>query len=215
MSSCFSICSLCLRIISLSLGIFHGHVVGYHDAPDISHCNTRLGRMISVTACQTALSQMPRNRATGLNSVFASQSSNRGFTQLPLTYIGSAGRRSCVITIDLDGHSQNDVTVTVPWDVVRQVIQALIDRCASRMIGGMITYGLGNTLNALINPVAYDGAAIDLTAVVQQPDGSDTFAFLAPRAIAEGYSMSLSNNLCVGFSLLKLTMAVPSLTGPP
>ncbi|KAL8935009.1 MAG: hypothetical protein Q9216_005629 [Gyalolechia sp. 2 TL-2023] len=132
---------------------------------------------------------MPRSRTTGLNTVFALRSSNRGFTQLPLTYTEPAGRYSCAITIDLDGHSQNDVTVSIPWDVVRQVTQDLIDECASRHTGGIITYGLGNTFNALVNPTAYDGAAIDLTAIVQQPDGSNTFATLAPEAIANGYNV--------------------------
>ncbi|KAI4185015.1 MAG: hypothetical protein L6R41_004387 [Letrouitia leprolyta] len=132
---------------------------------------------------------MPRNRATGLNTVFSLHSSNPGVTQLPRRYTEPAGRLSCTITVDLDGHSQNDVTISVPWDVLRQVTQDLIDKCASRHLGGAITYGLGNTLDALVNPVAYDGASIDLTAIVLQPDGSSAFAFLSPQAIADGYNV--------------------------
>ena len=155
-----------LYIALCAMGIFYSLTTGYPEPPDVSNCNRLLGRTLDIETCQEALSTMSRGRATGLISIFTTQSSARGLTRVPLIFTASARRSLCVITIDLDGHSQNEDTVTVPWDVVRQVTQALIDKCASRSISGIITYGLGTTLNALMTPVAYSGLSIDLTAFV-------------------------------------------------
>lgn len=89
---------------------------------------------------------------TALNAVFALLSSNRGFTPLPLVYTESAGRYTCPNTINLDGHSQKDVSVSVPRDIVRQVTQDLTDKCLSRLIGGIVYVRLGEYVQCFDEP---------------------------------------------------------------
>ncbi|CAD6592368.1 MAG: hypothetical protein ASARMPREDX12_006046 [Alectoria sarmentosa] len=96
-------------------------------------------------------------------------------TKEEVVEIGNGSDPRCVVTIDLDGHSQRDQFVFVPYDQVRVMAQRIVDFCVGIFDrGGFMTYGVGRTLEALITPTAYSGGNTDIPtpAYVEQPDES-------------------------------------------
>lgn len=83
--------------------------------------------------------------------------------------------------------------------------QDLMTQCVADQMGGMMTYGMANTLDKLLDPMGYDGSTIvvPFPAVVEQPDGTIGQVAIPPPAVGPnvpdgGYSES---NLFVPFSL--------------
>ena len=114
-----------------------------------------------------------------------------------------------MITIDLDGHSKDDVSVAVSWNDIKQMARSLIAECVSQSLGGVRTYGMKNTLQALLEPTSYDdGRPIDLGAIpmpVEQPDGNiDSVAIPDSVSITAngGYSKSFLGGISFSSSLL-------------
>ena len=175
----------------------------YPVPPDGYYCSTSLGfKNPAMTACMAAWYNMPRGSLPTTFSRPLATSNN--YVQVPDAYSNSESNPQCTITIDLDGHSKDSVSVTVPWDVVREMTQDLILRCVTGQTGGMMTYGIAGTIERLLEPTSYDGIAIPvpMPAAVEQPDGSiDSVAFPPPAAGAEategGYSEYLNTPFIV------------------
>lgn len=93
-----------------------------------------------------------------------------------MVYTDNGANPQCVIAIDLDGHSKDNVSVEVSWNDIKQMAWTLMAECIPQQLGGVRTYGMANTLQALLEPTAYsDGSPIDLggvPAAVEQPDGT-------------------------------------------
>ena len=139
-----------------------------------------------------------------LPSIFTIRPSSRenNWIQVPKQYNdGDRADHGCTITVNLDGNSNRDVFVLVPWDAVREMAQIVIEACTNWLgTGGFITYGVGRTLDALSGPVLYDvdGERIPTPGWVVQPDGSLN-AVAVPYGETPGYSKSWSIALCHKF----------------
>ncbi|CAF9934786.1 MAG: hypothetical protein ALECFALPRED_006089 [Alectoria fallacina] len=95
-----------------------------------------------------------------------------------------------MITIDLDGHSQSDQFVFVPWNEIRDMAQHIVDSCVYFLSrGGFITYGVGRTLESLIYPTSYggDNAEIPYPAWVWEPDGTVEFVAIPSNPATDEY----------------------------
>ena len=148
--------------------------VYYPEPPDTKTCSQFLGRPLDRSACQAAVDNIPRG---DLPSIFTtrSQTATNNYVEVPVRYTDSDSDPRCVVTIDLDGHSQRDQFVFVPYDQVRVMAQRIVDFCVGIFDrGGFMTYGVGRTLEALITPTAYSGGNTDIPtpAYVEQPDES-------------------------------------------
>ena len=166
----------------------------YPVPPDRFSCTKELGRPFSRWRCQNAVDSMPRG---SLASVFTTRSSSpkNNWIHVPKRYgDGDRADHGCTVTIDLDGNSNKDVFVMVPWDDIHEMAQIVMDSCVNYLgSGGFITYGLGRTLEAMTGPVMYDvnGARIAAPGYVEQPDGS-VDAVATPYDKLAGYSKSRS-----------------------
>ncbi|CAD6593016.1 MAG: hypothetical protein ASARMPREDX12_006656 [Alectoria sarmentosa] len=97
-----------------------------------------------------------------------------------------------MITIDLDGHSQSDQFVFVPWNEVRDMALQLVDSCVYFLSrGGFITYGVGRTLESLIYPTTYggDNAEFPYPAWVWEPDGTAEFVAIPSNPATDEYNI--------------------------
>jgi len=162
------------------------------DAPDSNTCSRYFGRPLLTETCMAALEKIPRG---ALRSIFTTRQSTttNNYIEVPLPYFDDDHNPSCKITINLEGRSENDVFVLVPFDAVRQMAKFVIDTCVTpRQVGGRITFGLVDTLRGLIFPRAYDGSPvrIPVPAQVLQPNGAVDGIVAIPDGPPPPYSKS-------------------------
>ena len=151
----------------------------YPVTPDAQACSRFLGRPLFHSECQEAVDSLPRG---SLPSIFTTRARTafNNYIEVPFRHMNAQSNPSCMVTIDLDGHSRSDQFVSVPWDELRQMAQVVVNSCVDRFsLGGFITFGVGRTFEALIFPTAYgtDNVPIPNPAWVLQPD--ETVAFVA------------------------------------
>lgn len=164
----------------------------YPTAPDTWDCRPSFGRLLQLSSCRTALDNIPRGKRASIFSTRARTAKNN-WVQVPGRYTSGGAQPRCVITIDFDGHSQDDVFVVVPYDEIRKMAQKIVNSCVGYMQGkgGFITYGVGKSMDALIDPIAFGGNPVPSPARVQQPDGTvddDHVAIPLSPASSDGYS---------------------------
>ena len=180
---------LCLSALSLILFIIHAMAL-YPQPPDVRACSRFLGHPLDRRACQAAVDNLPRGT---LPSIFTTRrhTATNNYIQVPVRYHDTELTSSCVVTIDLDGHSLTDQFVSVPWDEIRKMAQVVVDICVSFLDrGGFITYGVGRALESLIHPTTYgiNNAEIPTPAWVQQPDGTVEFIAIPSVSATTEYS---------------------------
>ena len=113
-----------------------------------------------------------------------------------LNLIDISERPGCVITIDLDGDSQTDDTFEISWTVIRGMAKYVIDGCVSRerSEGGLVTYGLERTTQAIAFPVMRNGSAIPGISsgpvVVENPQGFEVGIPETPVVVLSDISKS-------------------------
>lgn len=150
--------------------------------PDVSSCGAIYGAP-STAPCQVALQGLPTG---SIPTIFTTRTSDSGnnFVTVPKRYVDSETGPSCAITIDLDGHSKDNVFVLVPWKKIRTIVQDIIDSCVDRSHwGGFETFGLKRTFDAVISPAFSEpnDAHNAVPAQVEQPDGTlDTTVVAIP-----------------------------------
>ena len=131
--------------------------------------------------------------ATSLPTIFTTRTIRGGgsnFVTVPKRFVDSEERPNCVITVDLDGHSQHNVFVLLPWTEIRAMAEELLDACVVGLgWGGFETYGLKKTYDALINPTLYDPdeANNPVPAAVEQPDGDVDSVAIPSDTTTQGY----------------------------
>ncbi|KAL9131218.1 MAG: hypothetical protein Q9175_006826, partial [Cornicularia normoerica] len=121
-----------------------------------------------------------------LPSIFTTRAhtATNNYIQVPVRYTDAEPEPSCMVTINLDGHSQDDQFVFVPWDEIREMARVIVDTCVDLFNrGGFITYGVGRTFESLVHPTTYggDNAEIPTPAWVWEPD--ETVEFVAIPSI--------------------------------
>lgn len=137
----------------------------YPESPDAKACSQILGYPLSHWPCQAAVDNLPKGTLPSIFTTRAHTETNN-YIQVPIDYADAESNPSCRVTITLDGHSQNDQFVFVPWNEIRKMAQVIVDRCVDLFNrGGFITYGVGRTFESLINPTSYDNVEIPTPAV--------------------------------------------------
>ncbi|MCJ1483671.1 hypothetical protein MMC06_003839 [Schaereria dolodes] len=144
--------------------------------PDFAGCGRSYGFPLDSQKCMAAWNNLP----VGTESTFLvtkAQSTASWIVEVPKVYLDNSERPGCVITIDLDGDSQTDDTFEISWTVIRGMAKYVIDGCVSRerSEGGLVTYGLERTTQAIAFPVMRNGSAIPGISsgpvVVENPQG--------------------------------------------
>ena len=141
----------------------------------VKDCDKEYGRPLDKSRCEVALSNLPRG---ALPSIFTTRrkTGTNNFVQVPKRYVDATRIPACAITVDLDGHSQHDVFVLVPWNSIRLIAAEIIEECVGIFTtGGISTYGLNQTFEAFIAATPYDPSINAIRAEpasVLNPDGS-------------------------------------------
>jgi len=149
--------------------------------PDVSSCGAIYGPL-STSPCQVALQGLPSG---SIPSIFTTRTSASGnnFVTVPKRYVDSETHPSCAITIDLDGHSKDNVFVLVPWKKIRIIVQDIIDGCVDRSHWG--------GFDAVIDPTLFEPNEANnaVPAQVEQPDGTldTTVVAIPPDTSSSGY----------------------------
>jgi len=180
-----SITDLCAITILFSLYTMQIRADIHPVPPDGYYCSTSLGfRYPAMAACLAAWQDIPRGSGPSIFTTQPRTPTNK-YVQVPQSYTDNNLNPQCTITIDLDGHSETDEFVLVPYDVIKDMTQDLITQCVTGQMGGRMTYVMKGTLDSLLEPTAYDGSAIfvPLLAVVEQPDGSTGSIVFPPPAV--------------------------------
>lgn len=162
------------------MSLLAAYCVADPRGPDTFSCSPRLSTTLKRRPCEAALSHLPQGT---LPSIFTTRPAapENNFHQVPKRYFDSGVNPQCSIDVALDGHSQRDVYVLVPWDKIRSMAIDLISLCVDGLSwGGWETFGLNASFEALISPSRYNGEP----AVVHNPDGSEDDSRIA---IPEGY----------------------------
>lgn len=187
----------------------------FFSPPFVAFCSRLYGHPLSSLSCWAALEKIPRG---SLPTIFTTRerSADNNWVQVPVQYYdaGLDSNIGCRITIDLDGHSQNDVFVLIPYDIVHDIVQDGIENCVDmRGIGAFSTYGLRNTFQSLLTPTAFDGSAISdsQTYAVQQPDGTIDSVAVPPDPVVEGGYSKLLESLHTAPRRRYFILAVPHL----
>ena len=186
----FSVSTAYLLVICLSLHVTRSRA-SFPVPPDGWECNSNLGfaNRFARSACQLAWMQMlngpqPKSFTTG-----ASFTSSSNDIQVPVVYTDNEANPQCITTIDLDGHSKDNVSIEISWNDIKQMASSLMAECIPHQLGGVRTYGMANTLQALLESTTYiDGSPINLGGVHaagEQPDGT-----INSVAIPESLSVS-------------------------
>lgn len=165
-------------------------MASYPTLPDALFCSEFLGRPLSHVSCQAAVDNLPQGTLPTIFTTRAHTATNN-YVQVPIRYGDTElDHSSCMITVDLDGHSRTDQFVLVPWDVVRKMAQEVVDRCVDVIHrGGYITYGVERVFESLLDPTAYEGEHTEiLPAWVQQPDGTVESVAIPPTRAENKYS---------------------------
>ena len=155
-----------LRLFTLIASSHVTFVAGsYPVSPDAEACSQFLGYPLNYWSCQAAVDNLPKGTLPSIFTTRAHTATNN-YIQVPIHYTDAESYPSCRVSINLDGHSQNDQFVFVPWNEVREMAQVVVDGCVDTLNrGGFITYGVGRTLESLIHPTNYDNAEIPTPAV--------------------------------------------------
>lgn len=162
----FSLLSLVFHILSCITIIQAYEVV----EPNTSSCSPGYGNPLIRWPCEVALSEMPTGSALKTFST-KTKSRNDDWIHLPQRHVDEDAQPACAITIDLEGHSQRDVSFSVSYDTIRIIAQNVMNHCiGGHGWGGWETYGLLNTFQSLRRPEPYDIA--QQAAVFENPDGS-------------------------------------------
>ncbi len=163
----------------------------YPVPPDVHACSPLAlpQRPLGHRACQAAVDSLPRGILPSIFTTRAHTATNN-YIQVPVQYTDAEPEPSCIVTIDLEGHSQNDQFVFVPWNEIRDMAQIIIGTCVDLMSrGGFITYGVGRTFESLIHPTAYgNNDEIPAPAWVWQPDGTVEFVAIPSLPATNEYS---------------------------
>ena len=184
------------RILIYLMCLLAACCIAEPEEPDAMSCNPILGEGLKRSPCEAALANLPRG---ALPSIFTTRQSEprNNWNQVPVRRVDSDHNPECSITIDLDGHSQNDVFVLVPWDKIRAMAQDVIGICVDGFSwGGWETYGLNATFEALMPPAPYHAIPPPDPATVVNPDGSEDSSSVAmPEGYGgrHGFSKSYSN----------------------
>ncbi len=155
---------------------------------DVTVCDERFGKPLARSRCLAALSNLPYST---LPSIFTTRthSETNNYEPVPRRFVDATTNPACAITVDLEGHSMNDVFVLVPWAEIRAIARHTIEYCVGRSTkGGMSTFGLHHVFEAVISPTPYDPSTEP--AAVVNPDGSIDSVAMAPGS-AGGISESL------------------------
>ena len=228
-SRCSPSKKLCL--LSLIASPYQVYAVdSYPQLPDTLACSRVYQRTLGHGACQAAVDNLPRG---ALSSIFTTRArtATNNYVQVPVSYADAEPVSNCVVTVDMDGHSQNDQFVVVPWDDIREMAQAVVDTCVGPWTrGGFITYGVGRTLESLIHPTAY-GANNPTPAWVLQPDDTVEYVAIPSMPVMNEYSKFRGTAMLTGGSeclrrpytdagsdvpyYLRITVSVPSLVLDP
>ena len=160
--------------------------------PNTASCNQGYGHPLPRWPCEIALSDIPIGSVPRTFSTKAKTQTD-DWEQLPLRYVDNAAKPICVITVELEGHSQSDVSVTISYDMIRNIAINVKENCVHRLTwGGWETYGLDATFRALVPPVAYDGSTPRQPAAVENPDGSiDSVGLPEGTSGVDGFSKCL------------------------
>lgn len=177
--------SLCLQAV-----LIHAYDVVH---PNTASCNPGYGHPLIRWPCEIALSDIP---SESVPRTFSTKVKNQAddWERLPLRYVDNTAKPACVITVDLDGHSQSDVSVTISYDMIRNIAINVKKNCVHRLSwGGWETYGLNATFRALVPPMAYDGSVPRQAAAVENPDGSiDSVGLPEGTSGVDGFSKYLN-----------------------
>jgi len=159
----FSVSSIATLLFSIAVSADLG-------TDEVTVCDKRFGKPLDISRCMAALSNLPDST---LPSIFTTRthSDTNNYEQVPRRFVDAANHPACAITVDLEGHSQNDVFVLIPWIEVRAIARHIIDYCVGRSTrGGMSTFGLHHVFEAIISPTPYNPGPEP--AVIVNPDGS-------------------------------------------
>lgn len=165
----------------------------YPVSPDVQGCGQfplPAEHPLTHWACQGAVDNLPRGALPSIFTTRAHTATNN-YIQVPVQYTDAEPNPGCMVTIDLDGHSENDQFVLVPWDEIREMAQVIVDTCVDLLArGGFITYGVGRTFESLVNPTTDEGNNVDIPtpASVLQPDGAVEFVAIPPSLPTNEYS---------------------------
>lgn len=179
--------SVRLRLPSLTLFFFYFIL---HCAPglaEITYCSFRYGYHLDPRRCELALANVPEG---ALPRIFTTRA-NDNYLQVPRRYYDSIQGPACVITVDLEGHSREDVYVLVPWNEIRLIAAKIIQECVvDSGTGGFSTFGVNQSYEAIVASVPYDTSINPVRVRPQEvvnPDGSiETIA--VPATQDEGIS---------------------------
>ena len=160
--------------------------------PNTASCNPGYGHPLIRWPCELAISDIPTGSVLRTFSTKA-KTQNDDWEQLPRRYVDNTANPACVITVELEGHSQNDVSVTISYDMIRNIAINVKENCIHRLSwGGWETYGLDATFRALVPPTAYDGSIFQQPAAVENPDGSmDSVGLPEGTSGVDGFSKYL------------------------
>ena len=143
--------------------------------PNAYSCTRLYGHPIP-PACRAALRNLPNGELPSIFTTRKPEVSNN-YIKVPQRYADADKTPACVITIDIDGHSKKDVYVSVPWNVVRNLTEHIIERCVDGPgMGGWETFGIQRSFDAIINPPELGPDAIlgSRPAGIEDPDGTVT-----------------------------------------
>lgn len=164
-------------------GLLHTILINAYEptAPNICSCSQGLGEHLNRLRCEIAGSEIPQD-ATLRTFSTKEPSENDDWIGLPQRFADSHGRPECVIAVELEGHSQTDISLVASWDTIRTIAFNVITNCVDRQgWGGWETFGLDRTFRALIPPQPYEVPT--QPAVVVNPDGpSDTIVAMPEGA---------------------------------
>ena len=149
------------------LSIYVIHATAELPVPrDSLACTPNLGFTTSFASIpyRSAFAKIPPSaQLSHFTPNLPSPATANNYVQVPEIYYDSESHPSFMITIELDGHSQTNTSVSVSYDKVKSMARTLYAECLPHHEGGVRTYGLGDTLQALLEPTAYsDGSPIEL-----------------------------------------------------
>ena len=176
--------------------------------PDTNSCNPGYGHPLIGWPCEIALSDIPSGSVLKTFSTEAKTKTD-DWEQLPQRYVDNIAKPACVITVELEGHSQSDVSVTISYDMIRNIAINVMENCIHRLNwGGWETFGLDATFRALVPPTGYDGSIPGQASAVENPDGSiDSVGLPEGTSGVDGFSEYLTGRISANDILRGLILA--------
>ena len=158
---------------------------------DFRLCSVHYGALMQKPRCDAALFKMPEGN---IPSIFTTRQGRvpPNYVQVPQIFRDNDEHAECTITVDLDGHSQSDIFVLRPWNEVRRYTAMIIDDCVAQYTkGGIDTFGLNRTFEALVPMTPYDTRVNPVRgapAEVENPDGTVGDSVAMPAGYDDGPS---------------------------